>query len=57
MKEVLNFCQEPSETFLTKLEKSNGDPKSAVGQRALDEAGPNAKKGWQPAWDARDARK
>ncbi len=55
MKETINFCQEPSEALLRKLEESNGDPKSAIGQHALDEMGKN-KRGWQPAWDARDAR-
>lgn len=57
MKENLHFCQEPSKVFLRKLEESNGDPKSVIGQRALDETGINAEKGWQPTWDARDARK
>jgi len=57
MKEKLIFCQKPSKRFLRKLEESNGDPRSTISQHAIDKAVPNAKKGWHPTWDARDARR
>ena len=57
MKENLNFCQEPSGTYLKKLDEWGGDPRSTVSSFAIERAGNNAEKGWQPTWDARDARK
>ena len=47
------FCIVPSSAYLELLEDCDGDPRSAVGTRALIEAGPNAERGWQPTWDAR----
>ena len=48
------FCIIPSSAYLELLEECGGDPKSVTGTRALVESGPNAEKGWQPTWDARE---
>lgn len=56
-KESIKFCQEPSKEYLQKLEDCGNDPKSVEGFYALNKAGSNAERGWQPTWDARDARK
>lgn len=57
MTENLNFCQKPSKEYLKKLEECGGDPRSVEGFRALNKAGTNVGRGWQPTWEARDARK
>ncbi len=53
----MKFCQAPSKDYLTKLEECGGDPRSVAGHHAMKKAGPRAERGWQPDYEARDARK
>jgi hypothetical protein len=52
----ISFCQAPSDAYLKMLEKCDGDPRSVAGQRAINQAGSNAERGWFPTWDARNAK-
>ena len=47
------FCQTPSMLYDKKLEECGGDPRIVLGKYAMD----RSQNGWQPTWDARDARK
>lgn len=52
----LTFCQQPSNAYLVMLEECDGDPRSVSGYYAMKRSGPLMKGGWQPDWEARDAR-
>ena len=50
----VEYCQQPSDQYMALIDDCLGDPKSALGARALQEAGSRAERGWQPTWDARE---
>ena len=50
----VNFCMQLSTQCEELIDEHWGDPRMALGARALFEAGPQAETGWKPAWDARD---
>lgn len=50
----INFCQEPSDSYVEMLEKCGGDPRSVAGRHAINRAGALSERGWQPTWDARN---
>ncbi|MBI4089695.1 MAG: hypothetical protein HY424_03220 [Candidatus Levybacteria bacterium] len=50
----IDFCKAPSKAFMRSLCKLGGDPRSVIGQRAINESGSRAERGWRPAWDARN---
>jgi len=49
-----NFCQEPSERYLTQLANAGDDPRVAAEEQALRDLERTG--GWAPTLDARDAR-
>ncbi|MBI2334387.1 hypothetical protein HYU96_01165 [Candidatus Daviesbacteria bacterium] len=55
-KQPMNFCQEPSKSYLKMLEECGDDPRSVAGHHAMKKAGPLAERGWHPDWEARDQR-
>lgn len=56
-KRKVNFCHEPSDTYLDRLEEYGDDPRSVIGHEVLSASGPMAEKGWIPSWDSRESRR
>lgn len=56
-KEIITFCQKPSDTYIRMLDECGADPRVVSGQKAINRAGHWAERGWQPTYEARDARK
>ncbi len=56
MSVIERCCQQPSAQYMQLLEESGGDHRSVAGIYAIKRAGALAEKGWQPDYDARDAR-
>lgn len=52
LKENIKFCRQPSHQYEEALDRCGGDPRSVIGQKAMN----NWRHGWQPAWDSRDVR-
>ena len=50
--ENTKWCLEPSTDFYKMLEECGGDPRSVYNRFAIN----RIQRGWQPTWDARDAR-